>query len=219
MRQRLHIIGVNQNGRIVEFPPPSNPVTTSAGSPLAPDHGRLAADLRLDVYTSPMRDGNGGQFSPTTATLFVRPTKQSSSTPSTQRATSPSWPAIVTSAGRSPRSTSPTPTPTTTSDSNASSTTSRRPARRAARGRGRHRGRQRAPGRLGRAFGGGARQHRHPGTTRRRHHHRRRPPAALNVGQADARTTPCSTSPRSTPSSPATSSTTASTRSSPPPAR
>ena len=31
------IIGVNQNGRIVEFPPPSDPVTTSASSPLAPD--------------------------------------------------------------------------------------------------------------------------------------------------------------------------------------
>jgi hypothetical protein len=33
----FNIIGVNQNGRIVEFPPPSNPVTTSASSPLAPD--------------------------------------------------------------------------------------------------------------------------------------------------------------------------------------
>jgi hypothetical protein len=31
------IIGINQNGRIVEFPPPSDPVTTSASSPLAPD--------------------------------------------------------------------------------------------------------------------------------------------------------------------------------------
>ncbi len=33
----VDIIGVNQNGRIVEFPPPSDPVTTSASSPLAPD--------------------------------------------------------------------------------------------------------------------------------------------------------------------------------------
>ena len=33
----VDIIGVNQNGRTVEFPPPSDPVTTSAGSPLAPD--------------------------------------------------------------------------------------------------------------------------------------------------------------------------------------
>ena len=31
----LDIIGVNQNGRIVEFPPSSDPVTTN--SPLAPD--------------------------------------------------------------------------------------------------------------------------------------------------------------------------------------
>jgi hypothetical protein len=33
-------------------------------------------DLRLDVYTSPMRDlSNGGQFSPTTATLVLGPTE------------------------------------------------------------------------------------------------------------------------------------------------
>jgi hypothetical protein len=33
----VDIIGVNQNGRTLEFPPPGDPVTTSAGSPLAPD--------------------------------------------------------------------------------------------------------------------------------------------------------------------------------------
>jgi hypothetical protein len=33
----VDFIGVNRNGRIVEFPPPSEPVTTSVGSPLAPD--------------------------------------------------------------------------------------------------------------------------------------------------------------------------------------
>ena len=33
----VDIIGVNQNGRTLEFPPPSDPVTTSAGSPLAPE--------------------------------------------------------------------------------------------------------------------------------------------------------------------------------------
>ena len=33
----VDITGVNQNGRTLEFPPPSDPVTTSAGSPLAPD--------------------------------------------------------------------------------------------------------------------------------------------------------------------------------------
>jgi hypothetical protein len=33
----VDIIGVNQNRRIVEFPPPSDPVTTSGGSPLALD--------------------------------------------------------------------------------------------------------------------------------------------------------------------------------------
>ena len=33
----VDIIGVNQNERTVEFPPPGDPVTTSAGSPLAPD--------------------------------------------------------------------------------------------------------------------------------------------------------------------------------------
>ncbi len=33
----VDIIGVNQNERIVEFSPPNGPVTTSAGSPLAPD--------------------------------------------------------------------------------------------------------------------------------------------------------------------------------------
>ena len=33
----VDIIGVNQNGRILEFPPPGDPVTTSAGSLLAPD--------------------------------------------------------------------------------------------------------------------------------------------------------------------------------------
>ena len=33
----VDIVGVKQNGRIVEFPPPSEPVTTSVGSPLAPD--------------------------------------------------------------------------------------------------------------------------------------------------------------------------------------
>jgi hypothetical protein len=33
----VDMIGVKQNGRIVEFPPPSDPVTTSAGSPLASD--------------------------------------------------------------------------------------------------------------------------------------------------------------------------------------
>ena len=33
-------------------------------------------DLRLDVYTGPMRDlSNGGQFSPTTATLVLGPTE------------------------------------------------------------------------------------------------------------------------------------------------
>ena len=33
-------------------------------------------DLQLDVYTSPMRDlSNGGQFSPTTATLVLGPTE------------------------------------------------------------------------------------------------------------------------------------------------
>jgi len=30
-------IGVNRNGRTLEFPPPRDPFTTSAGSPLAPD--------------------------------------------------------------------------------------------------------------------------------------------------------------------------------------
>lgn len=33
----VDFIGVSQNGRIDEFPPASDPVTTSAGSPLAPD--------------------------------------------------------------------------------------------------------------------------------------------------------------------------------------
>jgi hypothetical protein len=33
----VDIVGANQKGRIVEFRPPSDPVTTSAGSPLAPD--------------------------------------------------------------------------------------------------------------------------------------------------------------------------------------
>jgi hypothetical protein len=33
-------------------------------------------DLRLDVYTSPMRDlSNGGQFSPTTTPLVLGPTE------------------------------------------------------------------------------------------------------------------------------------------------
>jgi hypothetical protein len=33
----VDIIGVNQNGRTLEFPPPSDPFTTSAGSSVAPD--------------------------------------------------------------------------------------------------------------------------------------------------------------------------------------
>ena len=33
----VDIIGVNQNGRIIEFPPLSDPVTASASSLLAPD--------------------------------------------------------------------------------------------------------------------------------------------------------------------------------------
>jgi hypothetical protein len=33
----VDIIGVNQNGRTLEFPPPGDPVTTSVGSLLAPD--------------------------------------------------------------------------------------------------------------------------------------------------------------------------------------
>jgi hypothetical protein len=33
----VDIVGVKQNGRTLEFPPPSDPVTTSAGSPLASD--------------------------------------------------------------------------------------------------------------------------------------------------------------------------------------
>jgi hypothetical protein len=33
----VDIVGVKQNGRTLAFAPPSDPVTTSAGSPLAPD--------------------------------------------------------------------------------------------------------------------------------------------------------------------------------------
>ena len=88
-------------------------------------------DLQLDVYTSPMRDlSNGGQFSPTTATLVLGPTEAVLVDTRTWRPTSPSWhDASRHPAGRSPRSTSPTPTPTTTSGSNASSTSSHRRAR------------------------------------------------------------------------------------------
>jgi hypothetical protein len=38
----VDIIGVEQNGPTLEFPPPSDPVTTSAGSPLGPDTQAVA---------------------------------------------------------------------------------------------------------------------------------------------------------------------------------
>ena len=71
----FNIIGVNQNGRIVEFRRPAT-LSPRAQAPRPRPTGRLMTDLRLDVYTSPMRDlSNGGQFSPTTATLVLGPTE------------------------------------------------------------------------------------------------------------------------------------------------
>ena len=200
---------------------PATLLPRARGRRSRPTHGRLMTDLQLDVYTSPMRDlSNGGQFSPTTATLVLGPTEAVLVDTQYMESDVAELARRIATSGRTltaiyvthahadhyfglerlldqfPQA-RPLALPAVAADIAAGNETARSSG----------------------PSGSAATRSTTPSS---RNHSRATPsPSTANrcapstSGRPTSRTTPCSTSPRSTPSSPATSSTTASTRSSP----